>query len=50
MKKEQCVTVVLITEETPMHAYEESMEVFTAKTHSDLISSVLQFSALFTNF
>ena len=29
MKKEQCVTVVLITEETPMHAYEESMEVFS---------------------
>ena len=29
MKKEQCVTVVMITEETPLHAYEESVEVFS---------------------
>lgn len=27
--KEQCVTVVMITEETPLHAYEESVEVFS---------------------
>ena len=29
MKNEQCVTVVTITEETPIHAYEESVEVFS---------------------
>ena len=29
MKEEQCVAVVMITEETPMHAYEESVEVFS---------------------
>ncbi len=29
MKEEQCVTVVMITEETPLHAHEESVEVFS---------------------